>query len=84
MSVPLRVLIVEDSKEDTVLMLCELRQAGYEPIFERVDTAEALTASLEREPWDIVISDYVLPTLDGMEKKPILPMMCTKMRRKIC
>jgi hypothetical protein len=39
--VPLRVLIVEDSSDDALLMLHELQRGGYEPEHERVDTPEA-------------------------------------------
>ena len=38
--VRLRVLIVEDSEDDALLLLRELERGGYEPIHERVDTPE--------------------------------------------
>jgi len=38
MSTPLRVLIVEDSEDDALLLIRELRSGGYEPKLERVDT----------------------------------------------
>ena len=60
--VPLRVLIVEDSEEDTLLLLRELRRGGYETAHERVDTPEAMQEALaERGPWDLVISDWLMP-----------------------
>jgi len=61
MSTPLRVLIVEDSEDDAILMLHELRRAGYEPTSERVDTPEAMNAALDHQTWDIVLSDYAMP-----------------------
>ena len=45
MSTPLRVLIVEDSEDDTALLLHELRRGGYDPTFERVDTPAAMSAA---------------------------------------
>ena len=39
---PLRVLIVEDSEDDALLLLEEFRRNDYEPIHERVDTPEAM------------------------------------------
>ena len=33
---PLRLLIVEDSEDDALLIVHELKRAGYEPIYERV------------------------------------------------
>jgi len=35
---PLRALIVEDSDDDTELLLQELQRGGYDPIHARVDT----------------------------------------------
>jgi len=61
MGTPVRVLVVEDSEDDALLLISELRDAGYDPAFERVDTAEAMEAALATQPWDIVISDYSMP-----------------------
>jgi diguanylate cyclase (GGDEF)-like protein len=61
MSRTLRVLIVEDSEADSALLLHELRRGGYEPVYERVDTLEAMRAALARQTWDIVLADYTLP-----------------------
>jgi len=61
MDKPLRVLIVEDSEDDALLVLRELNRGGYNTTFERVETAEAMTAALNKQAWDIIISDYHLP-----------------------
>jgi len=61
MSTPLRVLIVEDSKDDTLLLVQELRRGGYDPTFERVETPAAMSAALNQQTWNIVISDYAMP-----------------------
>ncbi len=66
MGKPLRILIVEDSEDDGLLLLHELRRSGYDPVFERVDTAETMRSALEQRQWDIVISDYVLPKFGGL------------------
>ena len=47
MSRPLRVLIVEDSEDDALLMMRTLRRGGYDPEFERVDTATAMNTALD-------------------------------------
>ena len=64
---PLKVLIVEDSENDALLLLRELRHSGYEPLHERVYSADALNAALEKQAWDIVISDFVMPQFSGLE-----------------
>ena len=44
---PLRALLVEDSEDDALLLLRELRRGGYEPEYERVDTPEAMRRVLD-------------------------------------
>jgi len=61
----LQVLVVEDSENDTKLLLEELHQGGYDAVHERVQTAAELTAALDRHAWDVVLSDYVLPQFSG-------------------
>ncbi|MBR8835320.1 MAG: PAS domain S-box protein [Stigonema ocellatum SAG 48.90 = DSM 106950] len=61
----LRVLIVEDSEDDTLLTLRELRRGGYIVTYLRVDTPDAMEAALEEQPWDIVIADYSLPAFSA-------------------
>ena len=65
--VPLRVLIVEDSEDDALLLLRELERGGYEPIHELVDTPEEMRrALLEGGPWDVVLSDWQMPRFSGI------------------
>ena len=62
---PLRVLIVEDSDNDGLLIVHALTTAGYEVVSERIETASQMRAALARRAWDIVIADYSLPQFDG-------------------
>ena len=66
-SKPLRVLIVEDSENDALLLLRELKRGGYEPEHERVETPEAMEKALSRSEWDVVVSDYRLPRFGAPE-----------------
>ena len=61
MPTPLRVLLIDDSETDAELLVRELRRAGYEPSWERVETAAALIDTLRRQAWDIVTCDWVMP-----------------------
>lgn len=62
---PLRTLIVEDSENDVLLLLRELRKGGYEPLHARVETEEELRSALADRNWDLVLSDYSMPRFDG-------------------
>jgi DNA-binding NtrC family response regulator len=57
----LSVLIVDDSDDDAMLMIRQLRKGGYDPKWERVETAEAMEAALDREIWDVILCDYTMP-----------------------
>jgi two-component system sensor histidine kinase/response regulator len=61
MSRPLRLLLIEHSEEDARLLLRELQRAGFEPAYERVETAADMTAALERGPWDAILADHQMP-----------------------
>jgi PAS domain S-box-containing protein len=57
----LRVLLIEDSEDDAHLIIHELSRGGYEPEWERVDTAAALKAALSRHEWDLITCDWMMP-----------------------
>jgi signal transduction histidine kinase len=61
MSTLLRVLTVEDSENDALFILHELRKSGYDVTSQRVDTPESMNEALNEKTWDIVISDYAMP-----------------------
>lgn len=62
MEKPISVLLVEDNEQDAELNLLSLRRGGFEVAHERVDTADALAEALKRRDWDIVLSDYSMPS----------------------
>lgn len=57
----LRVLLVEDTEDDAVLLTRELRRSGFNPDITRVETAAQLHRMLEIRDWDVVISDHNMP-----------------------
>jgi len=65
MSVPLRVLILEDRPTDAELMLRELHQVGYEPDWRRVETEPDYLACLV-PTLDVILADYTLPQFDAL------------------
>ena len=66
MSKPLRVLIVEDSEDDTQLVVRDLGRAGYDVTHQRVETAEAMAAALKAQDWDAIISDHRMPHFSSL------------------
>jgi two-component sensor histidine kinase len=73
MATPLRVLIAEDSENDVMIIMRQLRLGGYEPLFyEQVDTAEAMRAALTAASWDIIIADYSMPRFNGLAALKLL------------
>ncbi|MGH8666155.1 MAG: EAL domain-containing protein [Burkholderiales bacterium] len=63
----MRVLLVEDSEDEALLLTHELKQAAGEVCCKRVDTPEALRAALSEEDWDLVISDHAMPRFSSDE-----------------
>jgi CheY-like chemotaxis protein len=68
----LRVLIVEDSEDDELLPLEELRRSRFDIVHGRVQTAEAMRAALSERAWDVVVSDYSMPAFSGMAALSVL------------
>src|SRR5260221_7561620 len=67
MAVPLRVLFIEDSEDDTALIVRELKGAGYKTEHRRVDTEDNLKSVLAAQEWDLVISDFSMPLFSGTD-----------------
>ena len=67
MGIPLRILIVEDLENDALLSVRTLERGGYEVVFERVQTADAMADALAKRRWDIVLADYTMPHFSGAE-----------------
>jgi len=76
----LRVLIVEDSKEDADLIIRTLHKNGYEIETEVVDNPKSMRSALEIQNWDVLTSDHSMPEFDAIhalelakEIRPDLP-----------
>src|ERR687896_701369 len=66
MSVALKVLLVEDSEDDALLLVRMLLRGGYDPAWERVETAAAMEAALDGRSWDLIISDHSMPAFSSL------------------
>jgi PAS domain S-box-containing protein len=71
MATPLHVLIVEDRPADAALMVHELRRAGFDPVWRRVETEEDYLAHLQAG-LDVILADYTLPQFDALRALQLL------------
>jgi two-component system response regulator len=67
MNKPIRVLIVEDSEDDALLLVRHLKKEGYNPTYNQVDTAEAMSAAFEKQIWDVILCDNSMPGFSAFE-----------------
>ncbi len=75
MGKPLRVLIIEDSETDALLVIRLLKQGGYDPAYARVESLEAVRDALRQEKWDIILADYSMPGFSGIAALTLLKEM---------
>ncbi len=67
----LKILMAEDNPNDAELVLRELRRAGFEPIWYRVDTEAEYVQRLD-ENLDVILSDYEMPQFSGLRALELL------------
>jgi DNA-binding NtrC family response regulator len=68
---PLKALILEDLQADAELMLHELRRAGFDPNWKRVQSEGEFLANLAPDV-DVILADYHLPMFDATRALELL------------
>ncbi|MGM0368104.1 MAG: HD domain-containing phosphohydrolase [Actinomycetota bacterium] len=68
----LNTLIIEDSENDALLVVEQLKREGFEVSFERVETRNAFKAAVEKRKWDVILADYKLPQFNADEALKLL------------
>lgn len=63
----LRILFIEDSEDDALLLLHQIKKAGYRVDYELIQSLVQLKAALLEKKWDLIISDYAMPHFNGLE-----------------
>jgi two-component system cell cycle sensor histidine kinase/response regulator CckA len=66
MSRRLRVLLIEDSPDDAMLIQLELKRGGYPLDARRVQSEAELREALADGQWDLVVSDFTMPGFDAL------------------
>ena len=72
MKVPLHILHLEDDPNDAALVQLILKDEGIVCTTTRVQTEGDFMAALERGSIDLILSDYSLPTFDGLSALKIV------------
>jgi diguanylate cyclase (GGDEF)-like protein len=67
MTKPVRILLIEDNDLDAAHFTMALRRGGFTPSIMRVETRDAMRDALQSQEWDIVVSDYNLPSFSAPE-----------------
>ena len=62
----LRVLMIEDSEDDALLLAHRFRHVGCELQTLRVDTPAGTETALRSQAWDLIISDHDLPGFSAL------------------
>jgi PAS domain S-box-containing protein len=57
--------MIEACGEEMLMLAGELQRGGLDPVFERVETGEALEGALCTHAWDLILCDYGTPELPG-------------------
>lgn len=71
MKKPLKILLAEDNPNDAELLVAELRRAGFDPEWTRVETEPDFLAELKKLP-DLVLSDCAMPYFSGLRAAELL------------
>jgi CheY-like chemotaxis protein len=69
---PVRLLIIDDSDDDALLIVTHLRRGGIALTYERAQTLAAIAKALAARPPDIVICDYNLPGFSALDALRVL------------
>jgi two-component system, cell cycle sensor histidine kinase and response regulator CckA len=64
---PIRILHLEDDPNDSELLTMILADEHIPSEVHRVETRKEFEAALEGQHWNLVISDYSLPSFDGLK-----------------
>ncbi len=71
----LKVLFIDDSEGDVLLLVRELKKNEFNVEWKRVENREDLLHALESKEWNLIVIDYVIPGFSGEEALKI----CVKM-----
>ncbi len=68
----IHILLIEDSDDDALLNIIEIKKGGHNISYERVETEEDLRSALNSNTCDIILADYRMPNFTGLEALSIV------------
>ena len=68
----IKILFIEDSMDDVLLILHEVKKGGFEPKWKKVETKNDMIFELDNNKWDFMIIDYNMPSFSGIDALNIL------------
>jgi diguanylate cyclase (GGDEF)-like protein len=72
MSEPLNILLVDDSEDDTFLLIRTLIKGGLSFHHVRVDNEPDMKKQLQEQAWDVIISDHNMPSFSSTDVMRIM------------
>jgi len=69
MGKPLRILMIDNSKDDIQRIINALKNSGYEPEYVQVETTDDVRGKHREEPWDVIISTQGRKLVDDLERR---------------
>lgn len=66
----IRILCIEDTEGDFRLVERRILRDGLQTLMKRVETRDEIEAALSAEPWDVILTDYTLPSLRVEDEIP--------------
>nr|WP_242037701.1 response regulator [Coleofasciculus sp. FACHB-SPT9] len=72
----MRILLLEDSLLDTELIYANLSNGGIDCELVQVETRTDFVTALETDSFDLILSDYSLPSFDGISALKIARSLC--------
>lgn len=68
----LNILIIEDSEEEVILLLNELKKSGFNVKWKRVENSKETKKAITEDNWDIILSDYKMPQFNASDALDII------------
>ena len=63
----IRILLIEDSADDEILLRLKLEKSGFKPDITRLIDLEEIKNLAVKKSWDIIITDHKLPNFSSLD-----------------